>query len=144
MDPTHLLYALSTIAQVAAALAALIGFLGPWQLDRLREQIARLISHPKDDPTNTRLPQLQREQRRLIWTLQGFLFVTLMIMGCAIVGCLYLDQARNWGGTPRLLWIAGILLVGGPIVVIWMAARVPRSLHALPDLPRADLVPRGD
>jgi hypothetical protein len=132
MDPTHLLYALSTIAQCAAALAALIGFLGLWQLDRLREQTARLIGYPKDDPTNTRLPQLQREQRRLLWTLRGFLSVTLVIMGCAIVGFLYLGQASNWGWTPRLLWIAGILLVGGPIVVVWMAACVPRSLHALP------------
>jgi hypothetical protein len=36
MNETHLLYALSTIAQCAAALAALIGFLGLWRLDRLR------------------------------------------------------------------------------------------------------------
>jgi hypothetical protein len=38
MDPTALYYALSTIAQCAAALAALIGFLGLWRLDRLREE----------------------------------------------------------------------------------------------------------
>lgn len=38
MDPTWLYYALSTIAQCAAALAALIGFLGLWRLDRLREE----------------------------------------------------------------------------------------------------------
>ena len=37
-DPTALYYALSTIAQCAAALAALIGFLGMWRLDRLREE----------------------------------------------------------------------------------------------------------
>jgi hypothetical protein len=46
MDPTALYYALSTIAQCAAALAALIGFFGLWRLDRLRaerEQAIQLI-----------------------------------------------------------------------------------------------------
>ena len=38
MDPTWLYYALSTIAQCAAALAALIGFLGLWRLDRLKQE----------------------------------------------------------------------------------------------------------
>jgi hypothetical protein len=38
MDPTALYYALSTIAQCAAALAALIGFLGLWRLDRLKQE----------------------------------------------------------------------------------------------------------
>jgi hypothetical protein len=38
MDPTALYYALSTIAQCAAALAALIGFLGLWRLDRLQRE----------------------------------------------------------------------------------------------------------
>ena len=38
MDPTALYYALSTIAQCAAALAALIGFLGMWRLDRLQDE----------------------------------------------------------------------------------------------------------
>ena len=38
MDPnTPYYYALSTIAQCAAALAALIGFFGLWQLDRMRD-----------------------------------------------------------------------------------------------------------
>jgi hypothetical protein len=41
-DGTALLDALSTIAQCAAALAALIGFLGLWRLDRLREEQRRL------------------------------------------------------------------------------------------------------
>jgi hypothetical protein len=38
MSDTALYYALSTIAQCAAALAALIGFLVLWRLDRLREE----------------------------------------------------------------------------------------------------------
>ena len=38
MTDTALYYALSTIAQCAAALAALIGFLGLWRLDRMRER----------------------------------------------------------------------------------------------------------
>jgi hypothetical protein len=37
MDSTALYYALSTIAQVAAALSTLIGFLGMWRLDRLKQ-----------------------------------------------------------------------------------------------------------
>ncbi len=41
LDADILFYALSTLAQVAAALAALIGFFGLWQLDRLREQQRR-------------------------------------------------------------------------------------------------------
>jgi cell division protein FtsB len=38
MDGTWLYYALSTMAQCAAALAALIGFFGLWRQDRLRER----------------------------------------------------------------------------------------------------------
>lgn len=38
MTADTLYYALSTIAQCAAALAALIGFLGLWRLDRLRDE----------------------------------------------------------------------------------------------------------
>src|SRR5882724_5218375 len=38
LDKNALYYAFSTIAQCAAALAALIGFLGLWRLDRLREE----------------------------------------------------------------------------------------------------------
>jgi hypothetical protein len=40
-DATTLYYVFSTIAQCAAALAALIGFLGLWRLDRLREALAQ-------------------------------------------------------------------------------------------------------
>jgi hypothetical protein len=46
MDPNALYAALNTVAQCAAALAALIGFLGLWRLDRLRaerEQAIQLI-----------------------------------------------------------------------------------------------------
>ena len=42
MDRNALYYALSTIAMVAAALAALIGFLRMWRLDRLRDEVAAL------------------------------------------------------------------------------------------------------
>jgi hypothetical protein len=43
MDPaTPYYYAFSTIAQVAAALAALIGFLGLWRIDKLGEERERL------------------------------------------------------------------------------------------------------
>jgi hypothetical protein len=46
MDPNALYAALNTVAQCAAALAALIGFLGLWRLDRLRagwEQALQLM-----------------------------------------------------------------------------------------------------
>jgi hypothetical protein len=42
IDPTALYYALSTIGQVAAALAALIGFLGQWWLTRLHDEETRI------------------------------------------------------------------------------------------------------
>jgi hypothetical protein len=45
MTDTTLYYALSTIAQCAAALAALIGFFGLWQLDRLQEQREEAMQH---------------------------------------------------------------------------------------------------
>src|SRR4029453_13840620 len=38
LDPNTLFNAFRTLADVAAALAALIGFFGLWRLDRLREQ----------------------------------------------------------------------------------------------------------
>ena len=41
LDPNTLFNAFSTLADVAAALAALIGFFGLWRLDRLREQQRR-------------------------------------------------------------------------------------------------------
>jgi hypothetical protein len=43
-DPNTLNYALSTIAQCAAALAALIGFLGLWRLDRLRDEAEQVYA----------------------------------------------------------------------------------------------------
>jgi hypothetical protein len=56
MTDTGLYYALSTIAQCAAALAVLIGFLGLWQLDRLRGE---------DD-------QLERRIQTLVININGF------------------------------------------------------------------------
>jgi hypothetical protein len=62
MDPTALYYALSTIAQCAAALAALIGFLGMWRLDRLRDEEKQLDLQLRELMSRTaRLtPQIQR------------------------------------------------------------------------------------
>jgi len=45
MDPNALYSALNTIAQCAAALAALIGFLGLWQLDWLRREQEQVKQH---------------------------------------------------------------------------------------------------
>jgi pheromone shutdown protein TraB len=131
MDVNTLNYVLSTIAQCAAALAALIGFLGMWRVDRLREQITRLEQHPKDDPTQACLPQLRRRQGCLLWVLRSFLVVTLLILGVAVVGFLYVNRATTWVWTPRLLWLAGVLLAGGPIVVVWIGARLSPLIIAL-------------
>jgi hypothetical protein len=43
MDQNIIYYALSTIAQCAAALAALVGFLGMWRLDRLQEEYGQAV-----------------------------------------------------------------------------------------------------
>jgi hypothetical protein len=131
MEQNALLYALSTIAQCAAALAALIGFLGLWQLDRLREQVDRLNVHPKDDPSHIHLAILQSRQWWLLWVLRGFIVMTLLILGVTIVSFRYVDQAATSPWTPTLLWIAGVLLAGGPIVVVWIAARLPLTLIIL-------------
>jgi hypothetical protein len=48
MSDTALYYALSTIAQCAAALAALIGFLGLWRLDRLRDEDNQVVQRLKN------------------------------------------------------------------------------------------------
>jgi hypothetical protein len=128
MDPTALYYALSTIAQCAAALAALIGFLGMWRLDRLQEEQSRilqlfqevqggflvedLIRHGTEyyvqrakeraKPESALARAVERydallgTQRLLLWVLRGFLVVTLIILGAAVVGFLYVDQAKDW------------------------------------------------
>lgn len=48
LDPNILFNAFSTLADVAAALAALIGFFGLWRLDRLREQQHRREETQRD------------------------------------------------------------------------------------------------
>lgn len=131
INPNALHHTFSTIAQCATALAALIGFLGLWRLDRLREQIERLETHPKDDPTYARLTRLQGEEWGLLGILRSFLIVTLIILGAAVVAFLYVDQAKGWAWTPWLLWIAGGSLVVGPILVVWVAARLARATIAL-------------
>jgi hypothetical protein len=63
MDSNALSTALNTIAQCAAALAALIGFFGMWRLDRHREEARRLeqaivevtILSTQDSPTRGQL-----------------------------------------------------------------------------------------
>jgi hypothetical protein len=63
MTDTALYYAFNTIAQCAAALAALIGFFGMWRLDRYREEARRLtrsivavtILSTQDSPEYARL-----------------------------------------------------------------------------------------
>jgi hypothetical protein len=72
------------------------------------------------------------DQQQLLWALRVFLVITLCILGVAVVSFRYIDQATTWPWTPRLLWVAGIMLAGGPIVVMWIAARLPRALIALP------------
>jgi len=74
---------------------------------------------------------LSGAQQQLLWVLRIFLFVTLATLGAAVVGFLYVGKAMTWAWTPWLLWMAGILLAGGPIIVVWVAARLPRVLTIL-------------
>jgi hypothetical protein len=85
---------------------------------RLKRAIARWRDIPGD-------------QQSLLWALRVFLVITLCILGFAIVSFRYVNQATTWPWTPRLLWIVGILLVGSPIGVMWIAARLPRALVVL-------------
>jgi hypothetical protein len=57
--------------------------------------------------------------------------VTLIILGAAVVSFLYVDQAKAWGWTPWLLWIAGGWLAVGPIIVVLTAAGLPRAVVVL-------------
>ena len=50
-----------------------------------------------------------------------------MTLGTSVVGFLYVDQTKAWVWTPWLLWIAGGLLAGVPIIVVLVAARRPRA-----------------
>ena len=61
MHRNALYYALSTIAIVAPALAALIGFLRMWQLDRLRDEINRIEPDLREliSRTSRLIPQVQ-------------------------------------------------------------------------------------
>jgi hypothetical protein len=178
MTDTALYYALSTIAQCAAALAALIGFLGMRRLDRLRDEVHqhmltlyRLIGGRESPPSDYMIVQsaqdlikswgnlsrdqqnimpphegaqarrgqeelaykniLQEVQRRLMIALRIFLAVTLFILLAAIVGFPFVDQAKNWGGTPWLLGFAGICLVWSPLTVAWVASRLPHTIITL-------------
>jgi ABC-type transport system involved in cytochrome c biogenesis permease component len=124
LDATWLYYALSTVAQCAAALAALIGFFGLWRQDRLREQIERLNVHPKDDPTHIRLPQLLGEQRCLMRMLSAFLVVTLaVILAPAIVGLVFVKELHAWAGMPWLIGAASAWLGVAPAYVVLRASR---------------------
>jgi hypothetical protein len=59
------------------------------------------------------------------------LVVTLISLGAAVVGFLNINQAKTWIWTPRLIWLAGGLLAGGPIVGVGVAARLPRTTFVL-------------
>ena len=74
---------------------------------------------------------MRHRQHQLLWVLRVFLVVTLIILGAAVVGFLYVDQAKASIWTPTLLWIAGGLLAGGPIIVVWVAAKLPRAMVLL-------------
>ncbi len=100
MDPaTPYYYALSTIAQCAAALAALIGFLSLWWWDRLRERVERADrlllgsrSLEQLEDSRARGAALQSEQQQLLRALRVFLILTLAILVVAIVLIILADM----------------------------------------------------
>jgi hypothetical protein len=71
MEPNTLSSALNTIAQCAAALAALIGFFGLWRLDRLREvqrqvrqDLDQLRRRQLNESISSNLQEVDRRRRR--------------------------------------------------------------------------------
>jgi hypothetical protein len=149
LEPNDLYYGLSTIAQSAAALAALLGAFGLWKLDRLQEhdrqeedragQIKQeLLRDRVEKPSMESWHQLRltiiesrrlffaEERRGLLRALVAFLLGTLTILVLAIVGLAFVDTLRAWGGTVRMGMILASLGLGlGPAVVVWDAARTP-------------------
>jgi amino acid transporter len=144
MDPTALYYALSTIAQCAAALAALIGFFGLWRLDRMREEERRIVETqsklrerghtpaPINERLSTRSAALSTQQWWLMLGLSVFLAVTLMgILTPALVGLIFLKELLAWAWTPRLLYAASAWLGVAPtFMVIVLAWKTMSRRHA--------------
>jgi hypothetical protein len=144
VDQNALYYALSTIAQCAAALAALIGFLGLWRLDRLREE-QRLIVHTESDlrqkghtpdpiaeSLSTRSDTLSTQQWWLMLVLSVFLAVTLVgILTPALLGFIFFKELLAWAWTPWLLGVASTWLGVAPAyLVISIAWKAMSRRHA--------------
>jgi pheromone shutdown protein TraB len=96
-------------------------------MENISPQLQR-EAKPQLEAGLTRIQELANHQRRLLWMLRVFLVVTLILLGAAVVGFLDADQVSGWRGTPWLLRAAGAWLAGGPIMVMLMAAPLPRPL----------------
>jgi hypothetical protein len=142
MDPTALYYALSTVAQCAAALAALLGFLGLWRLEQLREETtqARQELHLSVTPQQVeagaaRRTTLQEERQRLVDELDRFLILTLVILVVAIAGAVFADalstRAWTWWAVKGVAVLAGLGLGVGPFRLVREVIRSARVLLVL-------------
>jgi hypothetical protein len=142
MDPTALYYALSTIAQCAAALAALLGFLGLWRLDQLREETTQarqellvLVTSQQVEAIEARRTTLQEERQRLIDELYRFLILTLVILVVAIAGVVFADalsaRAWTWWAVKGVAIFAGLGLGVGPFRMVREVIRSARVLLVL-------------
>jgi hypothetical protein len=121
MESTALYYALSTIAQCAAALAALIGFFGLWRLDFLR-QVETLAKQDFQLPhlgiegglpnAPTRRAAYQTEQRHLIRALVIFLIGTFAVLAVAIGLIPFAEALSTWVWPMRGFILAASLWLG--------------------------------
>jgi hypothetical protein len=144
---TIVLYALSTLAQTCAALAAFVGAVGLYRLQVLREQqrsiideihviigIARttadllLAEAQRRAPDHPRVVELMAEYRRLpdrlTWsrgTLVVFESWNLVLIGVALVGFNHVQVLATWPLTSSAIWLAalGTVSVTGYAVYAW-------------------------
>jgi hypothetical protein len=154
MDPTALYYALSTIAQCAAALAALIGFLGLWRLDRLQEertQAAHYLrwmmyrEHLSNDPQNAQEVMILSTDR-LIAEAGSFLAANAREESDARLRELLekfrhsidIQAYKRWNTLPdeqrRLMHVLRIFLMGTLSILVLAIVGIPfvGTLHTWP------------
>jgi hypothetical protein len=148
-------YGLSTVAQSAAALAAMLGAFGLWQLERLLEvdradeqqedQIKRELFRDRLDMPHMeswhqlRLTVMEHHRLEIAFAsrvlrraLVVFLLGTLAILVLAIAGLAFVETLCALARTVRLWMILASLGLGiGPTVVVGNAVRVipPAVIH---------------
>ena len=153
MDKTTILYALSTLAQTCAALAALIGAVGLYRLQSLRqtlddlyddiyvrlarptithdEVLARARQQSADDPVIADLRRrfdaltpVIRRSRRGLYIFELWQLAAILI---SLVGFLYLDDLEHWRYTSGglLVLTLGSVITPGYCALAWFRDNRP-------------------